>query len=224
MSTEELRNDALVMTHLRNAFYRKKFHFLLCVYLLSLVCIATLVGIIIYLVKHPTQPLYFVTDKIGRLIEDVPLEKANMPLQSVSNWVVTAVESARSYDFINYRAQLQNAQDYFTTLGWTNYMDALQKSDNLLALERYKYVITAKVVGRPILLNEGLLGGALAWKFQLSLLVNYATPPYNGSGFRNPETVTVIVQRQKLLQSYQGLGIVQMIGVLGGSKAVVQNG
>lgn len=212
---ETILEDALVMVHLRNAFYRGKFRFALGLYVLSLLANILLISIIIYWVKHPTQPLFFPADKVGRLVQEVPLQKPNMPTQNVADWAVEAVEAAYSYDFVNYHGQLQNAQKYFTDYGWRTYMKALAISDNFLALTERKYIIIAKVVAPPKLLVEGPLAGAIAWKFEMPMLVTYLQPPFNfndpKSTFSNPLIVTVIVQRQNILQSYQGLGVLQLI-------------
>lgn len=218
MSTIEenhVTDDPVALVHLRNEFYRHKYNVTLGIYFLSLLCIVILVCSLYYLARHPTKPLYFATDSVGRLLPEVSLDSPSMTTQQVSDWVVQALQDTYSYDFVNYRAQLQNAQKYFTAYGWSQYMKGLQQSDNLLALSRYKYVIIAKVASTPVLLNQGLLGGHYAWKFQMPVLITYLEPPYDGkTGFQNPLLVTVIVQRQELLTSYQGLGILQMIGVL----------
>lgn len=209
-SEKNLHDDALIMVYLRNEFYRGKFHFVLGVYVLSLIVMAFLIGVVIFLVKHPTHPLYFVTDKVGRLILDIPRTSPNATTEDVSSWAIEALEAAYSYDFINYRIELQNAQKYFTDYGWRSYMDGLRASNNLVALTERKFVVLAKVVDKPKLLVEGILGGAYAWKFQMPLLVTYIGPPYDGkNNFSNPLLVTVVVQRQSILTSYKGLGIVQ---------------
>jgi len=210
-STEkDFHDDALIMVAMRNEFYRKKFHFVLWVYILSLIVVGFLICVVVYLVRHPTHPLYFVTDKVGRLIQDIPKTKPNMSNDEVSNWVVEAIQSAYSYDVVNYREELQSAQKYFTDYGWHHYMAGLQASNNLVALTQRKLIVVAKVVDKPKLLVEGILGGAYAWKFQLPLLVTYYSAPYDAkSSFSNPLLVTVVVQRQSILTSYKGLGIVQ---------------
>lgn len=208
-------DDALIMVSLRNEFYRRKFYFVFSIFLLALVVIGILVGVLVYLIKHPTHPLYFVTDEVSRLIQDVPRNVPNMSTDDVANWTINAVESAYSYDFVNFRLQFQNAQKYFTDYGWRSYMNGLVASNNLVALKQRKYVIIANVVEKPKLLVEGVLAGAYAWKFQLPVLVTYLSPPYDDkSKFQNPLILTVIVQRQSILTSYNGLGIVQMIGNL----------
>ncbi len=217
MNTEskDILDDALVLVHLRNEFYRKKFRFILGVYSLSLLMNVVLICIIVYLVRHPTPPLYFPADKSGRLIQVVSLQQNNMMSnEEVSRWVVEAIEAAYSYDFYNYRGQLQNAEKYFTTYGWRSYMNALTASNNLLALTERKQIVTARVVAPPKLINQGILSGALAWKYQMPVLVTYLMPPFNDK-FRitNALIITTIVQRQNELQSYKGLGIIQMIAV-----------
>lgn len=206
-------DDALVLVHTRNLFYRRKFRFVLSVYILSLITNVVLIGIIFYLVKNPTLPLYFAADNMGRLLPDIPSRVANMSNQDVASWAVEAVESAYSYDFINYRAQLQNSQKYFTDYGWRTYMDALRVSNNFIALKERKMVVIAKVVAPPKQVNQGIIGGAMAWKFEMPVLVTYLMPPFTDKNkITNALIVSVIVQRQSMLQSYKGLGVIQIIG------------
>lgn len=214
MNTEDktILDDALIMVHTRNMFYRRKFRFTFGLYVLSLLVNLVLIGTILYLIKHPTEPLYFPADRVGRLIHVIPLTQPNMTTQDVANWTVEAVEAAYSYDFVNYHGQLQNAQKYFTNYGWRNYMKALQASNNLKALTERKFIVIAKVVAPPKLVLEGLLSGAQAWKFEMRVLVTYIRPPFSDkSRFSNPLIMTVVVQRQDVLQSYKGLGIIQII-------------
>ena len=130
----------------------------------------------------------------------------------VAAWVVEAVEAAYSYNYVNYRAQLQDAQKYFTEYGWRNYMRGLTASNNLLALTERKMIFIAKAVDKPKLINQGLLNNKVyGWKFQVPLLVNFLEMPYDKPSFSNAYVVSVLVQRQKMLESYKGLAIVQMI-------------
>ena len=210
-------NDALVLVYLRNEFYKTKYYFVLGVYLLSLIVILVLGGVLVFILKNPTHPLYFATDDVGRLIKDVPLLQPNMSTAEVSDWTVHAVEAAYSYDFINYRGQLQDAQKYFTNYGWYSYMNGLRASNNLLALSQRKMIIIAKVVDKPKLIIEAVLANAYAYKFEMPVLVSYLLPPYDNkpqSRFANPLLVSVIVQRQNILQSDKGLAILQMNATL----------
>lgn len=228
MATDETvmtpEEDALVWIHTRNEFYKKKYRFALGVYFLSILVIIFLIGLLVYILKHPVRPTYFVADSVGRLIQDVPVTQPNMSLDDVMAWTIEAVENAYSYDFVNYRGQLQDTQKYFTEFGWMNFLNGLRASNNVLALTERQMVFQAKVVDKPTLIIASLLGGAYAYKFEMPLLVTYLSPPNydDKSAFRNPYKISVIVQRQKLLQSYRGLGIVQLNAeaVAGGSQAM----
>jgi len=205
-------NDALVMVLSRNAFYKRLHILALGTLFLNIIVILMLVGILGYLLKNPAKPLYFSADSVSRLIQIVPVNVPNMSNEDVVAWTVNAVQSAYSYDYINYRAELQRAQKYFTNYGWSKYMSALGLSGNLRALTNRKQVVIAQIVAPPKLLGQGILAGALAWRFELPLLVFYTMPPYDGTNqFSNALVVTATVQRQPILQGDKGLGIVQLI-------------
>lgn len=207
------KNDALVSVFARNSFYKGLHYLALAALGFSLVLIGLLAWVLYYLAKNPTHPLYFVTDPASRLIEVVPVTQPNMTKEDVMNWAIEAAQATYSYDYVNFRAQLQSAQKYYTNYGWSSYMAALQASNNLVALKERKMIVQAKVVYPPTLIVEGELSGAYAWKFKLSMLATYILPPYDNSNqFTNPLEVTMVVQRQPEIQSYKGLGIVQIVG------------
>jgi intracellular multiplication protein IcmL len=209
---EPANNDALVLIHLRNSFYRQRYRQLVGIFALCLFVIAGLVVTIVYLERHPAEPLFFAADSVGKLIPDVPLGVRNLSSQEVSSWAIKAVEAAYSYDYVNYRSQLQSAQQYFNAAAWRGYMSGLSDSNNLVALLARKYIVISKVVDMPILIKEGPLGGAYAWKYKMQLLVNYFIPPYSEqTKFSNALIVDVIVRRANLLQSSSGLEVVQLV-------------
>lgn len=206
------QTDALELVFARNAFYKRMHYLALSALTLSLFVLGFLIWMVIYLANNPTRPLYFATDSIGRLINIIPINTPNMPIENVIAWTVEGVQKAFSYDFINFRDQFQAAQKYFTPYGWQNYMNALQSTPNWVGLKANKWIVTAQVVSPPKMLTQGILANAYAWKFEMPILVTYWSPPYdNKSKFSNALNVTVIVQRQEILQSYKGLGILQII-------------
>jgi len=219
-----MNTDAMVLIFSRNAFY-KRLHFLaLAALVLIWIANIALLFMLNFIWKNPPKPLYFAADNAGRLIQNVPLNTPNMSIEEVKAWVKQAVEASTSYDFINYRAQLQGAQNYFTSFGWSNYMKALSESGNLRALTVRKQIVIGKVFGDMKILAQGILSGTYAWKFQMPLLVTYLTPPYDGTaGTQTPNalSVTVIVARRNELEGYKGLGIVQMVAE-GASEETVQ--
>lgn len=208
-------HDALLLVFTRNRYYRRQYFLALGAFALSLLVIIILMGVFVFIKRNPTHPLYFATDSVGRLIQVVPVNQPNMSVDDVTNWVVEAVETTYSYDYVNFHYQLQSAQKYFTNYGWSNYIKALNASNNIVALRERRMIVITKVVDTPKILAQGILSGAYAWKFEMPILETYWLPPYDDkSKFTNPLTVTLIVQRQPILQSYKGIGIVQIIGAM----------
>lgn len=211
-----MAENALKIIFTRNQYYRSQYLLALGALFLTYIVNATLVGVLIYVVQNPTEPLYFATDDVGRLIRVVPVSRPNMTTEDAAKWAIRAVEDSYSYDYVNYRRQLQHAQGYFTDYGWRKYMEALKASRNLVAVKQRKMIIEAKVVGSPVVRASGNLGGKYAWKFEMPVLLTNLVPPYDPqtdpqSRFANALNVTVIVQRQPILQSKNGLGVLQLV-------------
>lgn len=203
----------LAMVFERNAFYRRQYFLALMGFFFTLLVNGVLLVVLAYVIKHPTAPVYFAADEVGRLIRVVPVDQPNMSTDEVEAWAVKVATDTFSYNYVNYRDQLQSVQRYYTNYGWTQYMKALQSSNNLVALTQRQMIQTAVPVEKPQVLAEGILGGAYAWKFKMPMLVTYWLPPYDDqSRFSNALEVTMIVQRQPILQSDHGLGVLQMIG------------
>ncbi|TAK74360.1 MAG: hypothetical protein EPO11_06990 [Gammaproteobacteria bacterium] len=204
--------DPLSIIFARNAFYQRLHFLVLGALALSIIVNGFLVWALYFLIKNPFQPLYFATDSVGRLIQLVPVDQPNMKVEEVAAIAVEAVQAAYSYDYVNYRDQLQRAQRYFTTYGWSSYMKALTESNNLVAMTNRKQIVIAQVVGAPELVVQRILAGAYAWKFKMPVLITYWEPPYdNKSKVVNALEVSIVLQRQPILQSYKGVGVVQLI-------------
>jgi len=212
---EDKEIDPLVLVLSRNNFYKARMYFVFLLLLLSLVGVCILAGITVFLIKHPTQPVYFPADKAGRLIKEVPLSQANMSDEAVGDWVTKAVVAAYSYDFVNYRSQLQSAQQYFFDSGWRELMAGLNSSGNLIGLTERNLIFQGKAAALPKLVGKGLYKNSiLYWKFEIPVLISFYKPPSYESDAKseNPWLVTVLVFRRSILESRDGLGIVQMNG------------
>lgn len=204
--------DALVLVIARNSFYKRLHYLVFAALVIAMIVIIILFGILVHLFRYPTQPLYFATDEVGRLIPVVAVDQPNMSNDEVMKWTTNAIENTLTYNFINFRERLQGAQRYFTDYGWRTYMDALTATNNLVALQSRKMVFIGQVIDKPKLVTEGILSGSYAWKFNFPVLMTYMTPPYDAqSTFTNPLQISIVIQRGPILQTYQGLGILQII-------------
>jgi len=207
-------DDALTAVTLRNNFYRdgqRKLVLILCLSMLVNLCLAS---ICIYIFTHPPAPKYFATSINGRITPLFPLNEPNQSDSAVLQWANQAAIAAFSYNFVNYHSELQAASGFFTAEGWTQFLNALQQSNNLDAVKAKKLVVSAVATRAPIILQKGMLNGVWAWRVQMPILVTYQS----ASEFsQQNNVVTMLITRVPTLNAPRGIGIAQfVVGPIGG--------
>ncbi len=198
-------DDSLLTILNRRDFYRDNFHRSMLINLLMIVANIIFGFLVVYLLFSQQPPKYFVTTPDGRILPITPL---NQPLKStpqVLAWANVAAVTVNSYDFLNFRAQLQAASVNFTPDGFQAYKKVLQDSKNLDFVVKNKLLSTAVATGAPFVLQQGLLSGRYTWKIQLPLLIKYQSASQSTT---NPVVVTMLIQRVPLEVNSQGMGVV----------------
>src|SRR4029079_19397823 len=99
--------------------------------LISMLANLIMGGTLGYLLTHPPMPRYFATSINGRITPLYPLLEPNQSDSAVLQWANQAAIAAFSYNFVNYRTELQAASGFFTADGWTQFLSALENSNNL---------------------------------------------------------------------------------------------
>lgn len=202
-------DDALKMIHLRNQFYRDSYHRVLFAFLLCLLVIIVLAGLLVFMVLHPTKPRYFAVTPSGQITPIVALDKPNLSPSAVIQWASEAARAAYSYNFVNYRNELQAASQFFTPEGWKKFVDQLRESNNIDAVTAKKLVVSAIVNGAPVIIWDGTLpDGRYAWRIQLPLQVTYESSSVIST---QNLIVTLLVVRVDTVYSARGLAIQQFI-------------
>lgn len=203
-----MAQDALKTVALRNGFYRDNYRRIVLILILSILVNLGLAGIVYYQVTNPPAPKYFATTINGRITPLQPLNQPNQSDAAVLQWANQAAIAAYTYNFVNYRQQLQSASAFFTAQGWTDFVSALRDSNNLDAVRSKKLIVSAVATAAPIVLRKGLLDGRYAWRVQMKLLVTYQS----ASEFvQERNTVTMLIRRVSTLNSPRGIGIEQMV-------------
>ncbi len=199
-----LDQDALEVVRLRNNFYRDGYRRVLSALLIMAMVNIIMAFILVYIVMHPSKPQYFATTRDGKVI---PLHSLSDPVVSTSEllqWAATAATAANTYNFVNYRKELQAASEYFTPTGWKEYQDALKSSRNLETVTAKKLTVNAVATGAPIVVDQGLVNGRYKWKIQLPILITYESSSTNIS---QPSLVTMLVTRVPTLETPKGIAI-----------------
>ena len=212
MNAESPQPDALALIQERNAFYKRKYHQILGLILLSLIIIGILLAVLFSLLRNTTRPFYFLANDVGGFMQEIPTTQPFSNDQVIA-WTIEAMQAGLSFDFVNYHSQMQDAQKYFTDYSWQQFMNALVASNNILTLTERKWIFIAKVVNKPVIKNAGIVKNFYAWRLQVPVLMTFLRPPSydKSSAIYNAWEFEVLVTRQPLLQSYKGLAVYSII-------------
>ena len=210
-----MAQDAIETVRMRNSFYKDSYRRVMMAMLLSFVIAFTLLVVLGYMISHPPQPKYFATSINGRITPLQPLDRPNQSTSAVLQWANQAAIASYTYNFVNYRSELQAASEFFTAPGWRKFMKALADSNVLDAIKAKKLVVSAVATGAPIILRRGVLSGRYSWKVQMPILVTYQS---TSEIIQERYMVTITITRISSLDTPRGLGIAQFIATpLGGS-------
>lgn len=192
----------------RSDFYRDNYRRVITALMFSIVLIAVLASALVYIVTHPPVPQYFATTIQGRITPLVPIDEPNLPPSAVLQWANQAAIAAYTYNFVNYRQELQAASEFFTSDGWNTFLTALQNSNNLTTVISKKLVVSAVATGAPVILDQGVVDGAYTWKIQMPMLVSYQSA---SQLVQQQIVITLVVTRISTLNSARGIGIQSLV-------------
>ena len=168
-----------------------------------------------YLAYSRPEPRYFATTTDGQILPLVPLDKPHQSAAEVSNFAVRAVTTSLTYDFANYRADFNNALQFFTKpTGWNQFVDAVQESQ-MLDLVQKRRLNTTAVANNAVIVREGINSrGIYEWVVQIPLRVTYqSASEVTGQNFM----ITVHIERLQTYESPYAMAISRFIAAPGGS-------
>lgn len=203
-----MAEDALAVVTLRNQFYKDSQRKMMLALLISVLVNLLLGSLLFYVLSHPPAPRYFATSINGRITPLFPLSEPNQSDSAVLQWANQAAIAAFTYNFVNYRDELQASSGFFTPEGWDQFLGALQQSNNLDAVKAKKLIVSAVATRAPIILQKGVLNGSFSWRVQMPILVTYQS----ASEFtQQNNVVTMLITRVSTLNSPRGIGIAQFV-------------
>nr|AAS92005.1 IcmL protein [Legionella pneumophila] len=203
-----MAEDALTVVALRNKFYKDSQRKVILALLIAIVVNVVLASLVVYMITHPPAPKYFATSINGRITPLFPLDEPNQSDSAVLQWANQAAIAAFTYNFVNYRDELQASSGFFTAEGWDQFVGALEQSNNLDAVKAKKLVVSAVATRAPIILQKGVLNGRYSWRVQMPILVTYQS----ASEFtQQNNVVTMLITRVSTLNSPRGIGISQFV-------------
>src|ERR1700722_7113604 len=168
-----MADSALGIVQMQNNFYRNSYRSVFATLLFMILVSLFLSFIVYYLSTHRSEPQYFAVSADRRVTQLYPLSAPIVSDSALLQWANQAAVAAYTYNFFNYRKALEDASEYFTPGGWSDFESALQSSHNLESVIAKKLGVTAVATGAPVILDRGVLNGHYSWKVQMPLLVSY---------------------------------------------------
>ena len=203
-----MTTDGLTEIVTRNKFYEDGVHRLVIGIFISLIFSVMGILAILYTYTHPPAPVYFPTSANGRISPLVPLDQPNSSDSSIVQWSNLVAMAAFSYNFVNYRSELEAASDFFTANGWTSFLKSLKDSNNLIAVVNKKLVVSGQATRTPEILQKGVINGRYAWRIKIPMFITYQSSDQYST---QSVDVILLVTRVSTLNNPKGIGVEQFV-------------
>ena len=203
-----MQNDALNVVKLRYEFYRDGYRSILGLVIISVIVNSMLAYSVYYMASNPQPARYFATSPDGHIIPIKPLNEAVYATAEILAWSTNLAITAYSYDYVNYRTDLQSLASSFTSEGWSNFLTALKGSRMLDTVMSQKLVMKAEPTGAPIVQQQGVLNHRYAWKITIPMLI---TLTGTNNNIQQIVKVDMLIQRVSLVNNPKGVAVSSFI-------------
>lgn len=175
---------------------------------LLLIIVLLVLGLFATLKLQP-EDRYFAATSDNRFLELKPMDEPSIGTASLLHWASRAIVSAHTFDFSNYRSQLQSAaSEYFTSEGSQQWFSELKTSGTLARAIDNRYVVTTVLTAAPVILQQGRSGGVYLWRVQAPVSVTYEN---NSQKQVVSRTATITIVRSKEHLENGGIAISQFV-------------
>jgi len=206
MASDEL----LQPLSLRDDFYREGYYKAITVGGILIIAIAMLVSVSLYLYLSKPAPVFFKTGDDFRILPAVPVNKPYISQPDLIQWVSDVLPSILTFDFINYKTQLNSVIPFFTVNGWKNYSELLKQYIDYNTLVSQKLFVNAEPAGAPFIVNQGPLQPARTiWAWLIRMPINLRTGSVV-TGRTDPLVIEALIVRVPTLNNLSGIAIEQL--------------
>lgn len=125
-------------------------------------------------------------------IKDNPL----LTPATITAFALDAVINSYTYDYVNYRAELNRSADtYFTSSGRKSFFESLDQSQNLKRVIDGRYILKAYPINSPQLQEEGVTGIKKYWVVHVPIAIEF----YSGH-FDKPQSRQTFIAEVTIVQ------------------------
>lgn len=168
----------------------------------------SLVGNAVQMLSRP-DPLYYAATNDMRVVPLKPMSEPVFSDAGLLNWTSSVVTQTLTLDFLNFRKQLTDLQQYYTKEAFVELLKSLDGSGNLDRIRQRRLTTQAVLDRAPVIVASGMMQGALSWKIEVPVVVSYEST--RGVETTQRMVAEVLVQRADTRKVPQGVQVRQLI-------------
>lgn len=190
-----------------NEFYRDYYQTLIIVLIVAIFVMLGMVLLVIYQIKHRPLPQFNAVALNHQRMNLVANDEPNLLPGTLLTWSSKAAVLAYTFDFVNYTEQGELVRPYFTTAGWQDYRNSIQRLID--TIRQNQLFVNSVVAGPPVISNQGPFPGRdYVWRIQMPFLVTYQS---SESTSRSNYVVMISIVRVPTWINPAGIGIDQFV-------------
>jgi len=193
-------------TSRKNSFYHEHYGKLIALILICLLLLLISVLFLLYQVFHRPLPIMIAKDPSGKELLLDASEVPNLLPDTIIRWASRAAITSYTFDFVNYKKQINRARPYFTDVGWSSYQNSIARL--ISTITRNQLFVNGVVAGPPVISNEGMVGGKYTWRVQIPFMVTYQS---SDKITRKNYTIQLSIVRVSTSITPTGIGIDQFL-------------
>lgn len=194
------------------SFYRYHYHHVIIGLIVTFFLLGGAIAGVLYQLATIPLPIFTALDSQGKSLGLTPFEEPNLLADTIVEWASKAAVVAYTFDFYNYKKQIEVARPYFTSGGWEDYLSSV--SNLLSTIVEKQLTVSGVVAGSPVISNQGPIPGrGYAWRVQIPFLVSYSTGEAKAQPIIKYFYVMITIIRIPTTTNPQGIGIDQFVMV-----------
>lgn len=139
--------------------------------------------------------------------QNKPLDTPIFTDNYIMKWSNEAALKTFTYDYTNYKSNLESTSHYFTPDGWKAFMQSLKSSGNIDAVITKKLTVSAVSTAAPKIIQQGIENHRYVWHVVMPITVVYSSKT-------KPEVKQTLLAQLVILRTDEtanGIGITQYI-------------
>ena len=175
--------------------------------LLSFLIIVLIGAAFIVHINKPKPTFYSQLISSNQAKQIFSLEEPNVTTKGLLRWATFAITSIYTLDFVHYEKTIEEIKEFFTEVGYQNYISDLDANNKLIDIAEQKLVVSAVLNGTPVIIDENILSGLYTWQVKIPLLVTYQGASEEST--QESKMITALIIRDP--KSPKGIGIAQIV-------------